>query len=83
MSFIIVYHNEARSALLRTICMGYIDYKCILPFKATGTSLTSEISILVSILKTVPARIVGEIILIDDASDDKNMLLELDRINVS
>jgi len=34
-------------------------------------------------LETVPNWIVGEIILIDDASDDKNMLLELDQIDVS
>ena len=26
-SFIIVFHNEARSALLRTICMGYINLR--------------------------------------------------------
>ena len=37
----------------------------------------------VSILETVPNWMVGEIILIDDASDDKNMLLELDQIDVS
>ena len=37
----------------------------------------------VSILETVPNWIVGEIILIDDASDDRNMLLELDQIDVS
>ena len=37
----------------------------------------------VSILETVPNWIVGEIILIDDASDDRKMLLELDQIDVS
>ena len=39
--------------------------------------------ITVSILNTVPEAIVGEIIIIDDFSDDKNMLLVLDKIDVS
>ena len=37
----------------------------------------------VSILETVQVWMVGEIILIDDASDDRSMLLELDQIDVS
>ena len=68
-SVIICFHNEARSALLRTI-YRLVHYTAIIIIIVVVLLLLLLLFCLNSVLSHGPAKLIKEIILVDDFSDD-------------